>query len=151
VESDRADGRPAIAALNVIVGGLLILAGLFQLLGVVILMLELFRQGVFYIPMPRLAFSLLVLATGIDGLIAGIGLLSSRPSARPLSFVFAGLLVLSAVLSCFAIPILASIATYNIGSLPASGLARLILFAAIYVVVPILYSLFLCVTLRKAA
>jgi hypothetical protein len=151
VESDRAGGMPATAALNIIVGGLEILAGLFQLLGAIVLMLELFRQGVFHIPMARLAFSLLVLATGIVGLIAGVGLFSRRTSARPLSFVFAGLLIPSAVLSCFAIPIIASIGTYDFGSLPASGLARLTLFAAIYVVVPVLYSLVLCVSLCKAA
>jgi hypothetical protein len=151
VESNRAGGMPAIAALNIIVGGLEILAGLFQLLGAVVLMLELSRQGVFHIPMARLAFSLLVLATGIVGLIAGVGLFSRRASARTLSFVFAGLLILSAVLSCFKIPIIASIGSYDIGSLPTSGLVRLILFSAIYVVVPVLYSFLLCATLRKAA
>jgi hypothetical protein len=151
VESDRAGGMPAIAVLNIIVGGLEILAGLFQLLGAIVLMLELSRQGVFHIPLVRLAFALLVLATGIVGLIAGIGLFSRRSWARPLSFVFAGLLILSAGFSCFLIPIIASIGTYDIGSLTTSALARLTLFAAIYVVVPVLYSLFLCATLRRSA
>ena len=151
MESDRTGAMTAIAALAIIVGGLEILGGLFQLLGAVALMLELNRQGVFDIPMARLAFALLVLATGIVGLIAGFGLFSLRPWARTLSFVFAGLLIISAALSCFTIPIIASIGTYDFGSLPASGLARLIIFSATYVVVPVLCSVVLCVALRKAA
>jgi hypothetical protein len=151
VDKQRAGGITAIALLNIVVGGLEMFAGIFQLLGVTFLMLELARQGVPGIPMARLSFSLLVLATGIVGLVAGIGLFSLRPSARTLSFLFAGMLVLSAVLSWFTIPIIASIGTYDIRSIGAGSLTRLIIFCAVYVVVPVLYSLVLSTTLNSAA
>jgi hypothetical protein len=151
VDRHRTGGMTAIAALNIIVGTLQILAGLFQLLGALVLMRELSRQGVFDIPLARVTFSLLILAAGVVGIIAGLGLFSLRPWARALSFVFAALLILSSVFSYFSVPILASIGTYDIGSISGSGLVRLVIFGAIYVVVPVVYSLVLCATLFSPA
>jgi hypothetical protein len=91
------------------------------------------------------------LATGIVGLIAGIGMFALRPWARALSLVYGGLLILSCVFSFFAVPILASIGSYDIGSIDAYGLARLIIFSVIYVVMPVPYSLVLCVVFHKPA
>jgi uncharacterized membrane protein (DUF2068 family) len=151
VERHRTGGMTAIAVITIVFGCLETFAGLFQLLGTLALMLELLRQGVFAIPMARLAFALLVLATGIVGLIAGIGLFSPRPWARTLSFVFAALLILSAVFSFFNVPIIASIGSYDIGSLAAYDLVRLIIFCGIYLVVPAFYALLLCATLFNPA
>ena len=151
MERQRTGGMTAIAVLSIILGGLVILHGLFQALGAVVLMRELSRLGVFQIPMARVTFSLLVLATGVVGIIAGIGTLSLRPWARPLSLVFGGLLILSAVSSYVTVPIIASIGTYDLGSIVASGLVRLIIFGAICVVLPVLYSGVLCVAFHTPA
>lgn len=147
----RTGGMTAIAVLNIIVGGLVILSGLFQLLGAIVLMSELSRLGVFEIPMARLTFSLLILATGVVGLIAGVGMLGPRPWARALSLVFAGLLIVSAVFSYFTVPIIATIGAYDIGSIDAYNLARLIIFSVIYVVLPVLYSILLCLVFYRPA
>ena len=151
MEKQRTSGMTTIAVINIVVGVIVILSGLFQLLGALALMLELFRMGVFELPAIRLLFSFLLLATGIVGLIAGIGMLSLRPSARELSLVFAGLLIFSAVLSCFTIPIIASIETYDLGAISAGGLARLIIFCVIYVVLPMSYALLLLVAFGRSA
>jgi hypothetical protein len=144
----------AIAVLTIIFGGLGILSGLFHVLGSLVLMYELLRLGVFEIPIAStysLPFSLLVLATGIVGLIAGIGMFALRPWARELSLVYGGLLILSSVFSFFTLPIIATIGTYDIGSISASGLARLIIFGVIYLVLPVLYPLLLCVVFFSPA
>ena len=156
MERHRTGGMTAIAVLTIIFGGLGILSGLFHVLGSLVLMYELLRLGVFEIPIAStysLAFSLLVLATGIVGLIAGIGMFALRPWARELSLVYGGLLILSSVFSFFTLPIMASIGTYDydIGSIGASGLARLIIFGAIYLVLPALYPLLLCVVFFSPA
>lgn len=151
MEKFRTSGMTAIAVLNIILGGIGILNGLFLLLGAFYLMSELSRLGVFSIPTARLAFSLLILATGVVGIIAGIGIFRLRPWARALSLVYGGLLILSSVLSYFAVPIIATIGTYDIGSISADGLVRLIIFGAIYVVLPVPYSLLLCVVFCKPA
>jgi hypothetical protein len=151
VEKHRTGGMTAIAVLNFILGGIGILNGLFLLLGVFYLMSELLRLGVFSIPTTRLAFALLILATGVVGLIAGIGVFRLRPWARALSLVYAGLLILSSVLSCLSVPIIATIGTYDISSISADDLARLIIFSAIYVILPVPYSLVLCVVFYKPA
>ena len=151
MEKQRTGGMTAIAALNIILGGIGILNGLQLLLGALYLMSELSRLGVFSIPIARLAFALLILATGVVGLIAGIGILRLRPWARALSLMYGGLLILSAVFSYLAVPIIATIGTYDIGSIDAGGMARLILFSAIYVLFPVPYSLVLCVVFYKPA
>ena len=141
----RTSGMKAIAVLNIVVGAIVILGGLFQLLYALTLFWELLRMGVFDLPVIHLLFSFLLLATGIVGLIAGIQMRALRPPARELSLVFAGFLIVSAVLSYFIIPIIASIGTYDLGSINAEGLARLIIFCAVYVVVPVCYALLLFV------
>ena len=151
MERHRTGGMTAIAVLNVIFGGLGILNGLFQLLGSLVLMYELLRLGVFEIPRARLAFSLLILATGIVGLIAGIGMFALRPWARTLSLVYGGLLIVSSVFSFFTVPIIASIGTYDVRSIGAYDLARLIIFSVIYVVLPVLYSPLLCIVFYRPA
>jgi uncharacterized membrane protein (DUF2068 family) len=145
VERHRTGGMTAIAVLNIVFGGIGILNGLFQLLGSLTLMHELSRLGVFEIPMTRLTFSLLILATGIVGLIAGIGMFALRPWARALSLVYGALLISSSVFSFFIVPIIASIGTYDLSSIGGYDLARLIIFGMIYVVFPMPYSLLLCV------
>lgn len=154
MEKHRTGGMTAIAVLTIIFGGLGILSGLFHVLGSLVLMYELLRLGVFEIPIAStysLPFSLLVLATGIVGLIAGIGMFALRPWARELSLVYGGLLILSSVFSFFTLPIIATIGTYDIGSISASGLARLIIFGVIYLVLPVLYPLLLCVVFFSPA
>src|SRR5215831_5926903 len=79
VERHRTAGMTAIAVLDIIFGVVGILVGLFNLLGAFVLFYELLRVGVFEIPMARLTFSLLLLATGIVGLIAGLRTLALRP------------------------------------------------------------------------
>jgi hypothetical protein len=151
VDRHRTGGMTAIAVLNIVFGGLVILNGLFQLLGSLALMSELSRLGVFQIPMARLTFSLLVLATGIVGLIAGIGMFALHPWARALSFVFGGLLLVSAVFSFFIVPIIATIGTYDIGSLGAYDLARLVIFSSLYVVLPVIFSVVLFIVFNNSA
>jgi hypothetical protein len=151
LERHRTGGMTAIAVLTIIFGGLGILTGLFNVLGFLVLMYELLRVGLFEIPVARLTFSLLSLATGIVGLITGIGMFALRPWARALSLVYGGLLILSSVFSFFTLPIIATIGTYDIGSISASGLARLIIFGAIYLVLPALYPLLLCVVFFSPA
>ena len=151
MERDRTGGMTAMAVLNIILGGIGILNGLFLLLGALYLMSELLRLGAFYIPIARLAFCLLILATGVVGLIAGLGIFRLRPWARALSLVYAGLLILSSVVSYLAVPIIATIGTYGIGSISADGLIRLIVFGAIYVALPVPYSILLCVVFYKPA
>ena len=151
METNRTGGMTAIAVLNIILGGIGILNGLFLLLGALYLISELLRLGAFSIPIARLAFALLILATGVVGLIAGIGILRLRPWARALSLMYGGLLILSSVCSYLAVPIIATIGTYDIGSISAEGLVRLIIFSAIYVVLPVPYSLVLCIVFHKPA
>jgi hypothetical protein len=142
----------AIAVLNIIFGGVGILNGLYLVLGAFALMLELLRLDVFAIPAARLAFAFLILATGIIvGLIAGIGIFALRPWASALSLVYGSLLIFSSALSFFAVPIIASIGTYDIGSLSADGLTRLIIFGVIYVVFPAPYAFLLYVVFYKPA
>ena len=149
METHRTSGMTAIAVLNIIVGVIVILGGLFQLLFALTLTYELLRVGAFELPAMRFMFAFLILATGIVGLVAGIGMLSLRPSARASSLVFAGLLIVSAVLSYFFIPIIASIGTYDLGSISAEGLARLIIFCVVYVVVPVAYALLLYIVFSR--
>jgi hypothetical protein len=151
VERHRTGGMTAIAVLNIIFGGLEILKGLFHALGAFVQMYELLRLGAFGIPLDRAALSLLLLATGIVGLIAGIGLFALRSSARTLSLVFAGLLILSSALSFVTLPILTSIGTYDLGSLESYNLARLIIFVVLHVVFPVPYAFLLYVVFHKPA
>jgi hypothetical protein len=76
-------------------------------------------------------------------------MLSLRPWARALSLVFGGLLILLCVSSYFIVPAIASIGTFAISSLSAEGLARLIIFGLVDVVVPVSYAILLFVVLSK--
>jgi hypothetical protein len=151
VERHRTGGMTAIAVLNIFFGGIGILNGLYLVLGSLVLMYELLRLGAFEIPMARLSFALLILATGIVGLIAGVGIFMLRPWARALSLVYGGLLIFSSVLSFFVVPIIATIGTYNVNSISDYNLARLIVFSVICVVFPVVYSLLLCIVFHKPA
>ncbi len=150
MEKRRSGGMTAIAVLNIALGVLEILNGLFQLIGSLVLIRELVRLGVFERPPARLLFSFLLVATGIVGLIAGIAMLALRPSARALSLVFGGLLILSAVCSYFTVPIITTIGTYDIGSLSTESFVRLVLFGVIHVVLPVSYSIFLFVVFSRS-
>jgi hypothetical protein len=136
LERHRTGGMTVIAVLNIVVGGIEILAGLSQLPGAVMM----YDPDLFIIPAALVAFALLVLAAGVVGIIAGIGMLRLRSWARRLSLVFGGLLILASggllmlisVFTPFIIPIIASIGTYD----PSSDPAAMILFTVIYVVLP---------------
>jgi len=151
VERHRTGGMTTIAVVNIILGGIGIVNGLYLVLGCLVLMYQLSRFGIFEIPVVRSAFVLLILATGIIGLIAGIGILRLRHWARTWSFVNAGLLIVSCVGSFVAVPIIATIGTYDLGSIDAGGLTRLLIFVAIYVAIPVPYSLLLCMMFLKPA
>jgi hypothetical protein len=151
VERHRTGGMTAIAVLNMVVGGVGILNGLYLDLGAVAVMYELLREGVFSIPLGRLSFALLVLATGIVGVVAGIGLLRTHRWARPVSLVYAGLLILLSIGSYLTLPILATIGTYNLAELGAPGLTRLIIFSTINILIPVPYAVILCVVFCKSA
>jgi hypothetical protein len=150
LETHRTGGMTVIAVLNIVVGGIEILAGLFPLRGA-------YEWGVdlFIIPAALVAFALLTLAAGAVGIIAGIGMLRLRSWARRLSLVFGGLLILASggllmlisVFTPFIIPIIASIGTYD----PSSDLAAMILFTVIYVVLPVSYAFVLCIVFRMPA
>jgi len=152
VERRRTSGMTVIAVLNIVFGSLEILKGLFHAAGAVVYVYELLRLGAgFDIPVARVMFSLLLLTTGVVGLTAGFGLLGLRSSARALSLVFGGLLIVSCALSFLAVPIIASLGTYDVGSLDSYNLARLIIFTVLFVVFPVSYSLVLCVVFHRPA
>ena len=144
-------GMTAIAVLNIIFGGVGIFAGVFNLLGFLALLSELSRLGAFELPATRLTFSLLMLATGAVGLVAGFAIFARRLWARTLSLAYAGLLILSSVFSYTIVPIIATIGTYDISSIDSIGLARLIIFGVIYVIFPVPYSIVLCVVFLAPA
>jgi hypothetical protein len=145
----------AVAVFNTCFGGLVILMGLFLALGVMAFTLELLRLGGgFEIPVARAAFALLVLATGIVGLVAGIGMLKPRHWARTASLAFASLLIMSCVLSFFAVPAIASIGTIGASDLRAVDtfdLVRLALFVAIFIAIPVIYAPILCIVFNTRA
>jgi hypothetical protein len=149
VARHRTGGMTAIAVLNIILGVLEILNGLFNLAGALVLIHESLRLDVFELPAARLMFSVLVLATGIVGIVAGIGMLALHSWARALSLVFGGLLILLAVSSYFIVPIIGSIGTYDIRSISADGLARLIIFSLVDVAFPVSYALLLFAVFSK--
>jgi hypothetical protein len=150
LETHRTGGMTVIAVLNIVVGGIEILAGLFPLRGA-------YEWGVdlLVIPAALVAFALLVLAAGVVGIIAGIGMLRLRSWARRLSLVFGGLLILASggllmlisVFTPFIMPIIASIGTYD----PSADLAAMIPFTVTYVVLPVSYAFVLCVVFRRPA
>jgi hypothetical protein len=133
----------ALAVLNIIFGGLVILMGLFLALGVAALLYEQSRLGVLELPVARSAFAILVLASGIVGLVAGIGIFGLRPWARASSLAFAGLLIVCCALSFLLVPIIASIGTLRADDLRAIdgfNLVRLALFTAIFIAIPVIYA-----------
>jgi hypothetical protein len=150
VERRRTGGMTAMAVVNIVFGGFGILNGLYFVLGSFVLMYELLRLGVFEIPVARLAFSLLVLATGIVGLIAGIGIFRLRPWARALNLVYGGLLIFSFVAYFFVVPIIASIGTFDLSSMDAYDLVRLTVISIIHVIFPVIYSPLLYIVFSKS-
>jgi hypothetical protein len=150
VERRRTGGMTAIAILNIILGGFVILNGLNHFIVSYILMYELWRLGVFSIPVARLAVSLLILVTGIVGLVAGIGITRLRPWARALSLVFGGLFIFSSVVP-FAAAIVASYGASDAANFTASDVIRVIITSTIYVAIPVLYSLILFTVFYKPA
>jgi hypothetical protein len=157
MEKRRTGGMTAIAVLNVIVGGLVILTGLFRLFGSGVLIYELTKFNVFdmgallHSVLPRLAFALLVLAAGVAGLIAGIGMFALHPWSRTLSLLCGVLLILSAAFSYLIVPIIATIGTYNVTAIDSAGLVRLIVTSTIYVVLPVAYAIVLFVVFHRPA
>ncbi len=150
METHRTDGMTVIAVLNIVVGGIEILAGLFPLRGALA-----WGVDMFIVPAALVAFALVILAAGVVGIIAGIGMLRLRAWARRLSLVFGGLLILVAgglfmlisVFTPFIMPIIASIGSYD----PSADLAAMIPFAVTYFVLPVFYALVLWVVFRRPA
>ena len=151
MEQHRTGGMTVIAVLTIVVGGIETLAGLCQLVDVP----DLLRVGDIFILVARVAFGLPILAAGVVGIIAGIAILALRSWARAVSLVFGGLLFLTPVLllilmSVFTpliIPVFASIGSYDL----SAANPGLILFAGIYVALPVSYAVVLCVVFRKPA
>jgi len=151
LERHRTGGMTVIAVLTIVVGGIEALAGLVQLADVP----DLLRVSDIIILVARLAFGLPILAAGVVGIIAGIAMLALRPSARTLSLVSGGLLILTpllllilmAVFTPLIIPVFALIGTHD---LSATNLG-LMLFTVIYVALPVSYGVVLCVAVRKPA
>jgi hypothetical protein len=143
----------AIAVFTIFFGVVGILNGLFLVLGFLTFTYYMFQLGaaVSEIPIGRLAFPLLVVATGIVGVVVGVGILKLRPWARALSLVYGGLLVVSCAGSFVAVPIIAGIGTYDLGSIDAYGLARLIMFSVTYLVIPVPYSIVLYAVFHRPA
>lgn len=150
MEQHRTGGMTVIAVLNIVVGGIEILAGLFPLRGA----LE-WGVDMFIIPAALVAFALLILAAGVVGIIAGIGMLRLRSSARRLSLMFGGLLILASVgllmlisvFTPFIIPIIASIGSYD----PSSDLVAMIPFTVVYLALPVSYAFVLFVVFNRPA
>jgi hypothetical protein len=144
----------AVAVLNICFGLLVILMGLFLALGVMALLYEQSRLGVFELPVARSAFAILVLVTGVIGLVAGIGMFGLRPWARDLSLAFAVLLIVCCVLSFFLVPIIGSIGTIgtsDLRAIDAFGLVRLAVFSAIFIAIPAIYAPILCIAFSRPA
>jgi hypothetical protein len=150
VERRRTGGMTAIAVFNIVFGGLGILNGLYFFLGSFVLTSELRRLGVFEVPVGRFAFALLVFATGVVGLIAGIGVLTLRPWARSLSLGYGALLLLSRVAYFFVVPIIASLSTVDLSSFGTDDVLRLIIFSAKDVVIPVIYTPILYIVFCKS-
>ena len=150
MERHRTGGMTAIAVLNIAFGGLGIVNGLFHLLGFFILLYELLRLGVFELPVARLAVALLILGTGIVGLIAGIGVFRLRPWARALSLVYGGLFLVSSVVP-FVAGVVASYGAADFAKFTTYDVVRTIITSVIYVAIPVPYSLILFVVFRKSA
>ena len=108
---------------------------------------ELVRLGVFERP-PAPSFLFYACGNGHRGISRGCRVSATRPSACPLSF---GVLRCRFFVCCsfFVVPIIASIGTYDIRSLSAEGLARLVLFAY-YIGIAWCCSSFLFVVFSRA-
>ncbi len=151
METHRTGGMTVIAVLDIVVGGTEILAGLFQLVGTVDMMPPSGSFGI--LETVRTAFALPILAAGVVGIIAGIGMLALRSWARTVSLAFSGLLILTSVfllfltsaLTLLLLPVLASID----GSDPTT--AGLILFAVVYVALPVSYAFVLWIAFSRPA
>jgi len=111
---------------------------------------ELLRLGVFEFPVFRLAVALLILGTGIVGLIAGIGVFRLRPWARALSLVYGGLFLVSSVVP-FVAGVVASYGAADFAKFTTYDVVRTIITSVIYVAIPVPYSLILFVVFRKSA
>jgi hypothetical protein len=144
-----------IAVLNIVVGGIEIVAALFPLRNALVWMYDEWQTVIFVIPAALLVFALLVLAAGVVGIIAGIGMLRLRAWARRLSLMFSGLLILVSVgllmliaaFTPFIIPVIASIGTHD----PTTDSAAMILFTIVYLALPVLYACVLCAAFRRPA
>jgi hypothetical protein len=151
VEPRRTGGMIVVAVFNMIFGCIGILNGLLLVAVMVTLMRELSRLGVPGIQIVRSAFAIVALATGILGLIAGIGVTLLRPWGRTLSLTYGGLLIVIGVLSFFLVPLIASIGTNGLHTVDTTGLVRLIVFGAIYIGLPVIYAPLLLIAFNRPA
>jgi hypothetical protein len=145
VQRRRTAGMTALAVLNILFGALGILSGLLRVLQSLALMYQLWLLDVlgFFAARPALALlALLIVATGVIGVVAGVRIFALRPSARASSLAYAGLLALSSVL-CF----IAALMTYPL----AVDATTLTLFVATYLAIPLPYALVLFLAFRRPA
>jgi hypothetical protein len=155
LETHRTGGMTVIAVLNIVVGGIEIVAGLFPLRGGLFMMYEEWLTVIFVIPLALVAFALLVLAAGITGIIAGIGTLRLRSWARRRSLMFGGLLLgafvgvlaLIAVFTPFIMPVIASIGRHD----PSYDPLAMIPFTIVYFALPVFYAFVLFVAFNRPA
>ncbi len=131
METYRTGGMTAIAVLNVILGGIEILNGLFLLLGALSLMAELLRLGAFHIQIARWVQSP-DFGDGSVGLVAGTGISDcARGRAIEPCLRWTAVPFVCAFLPYR--PCYATIGSYDMGSISTDALVRLIICGAIYV------------------
>ena len=155
MDRHRTGAMTVIAVLSIVVGGIEILAGLFPLRGALDMVYHEWRTVIVVIPAALMAFALVVLAAGVVGIIAGIGMLRLRSWARRLSLAFGGLLILVsvgvlmliAVFTPFIMPIIASIGSYD----PSADLVAMIPFTIVYFALPMFYAVVLSVAFSMPA
>jgi len=151
VEPHRTGGMIVVAVLNMIFGCIGILNGLLLVAVVVTLMSRLAELGVPQIQVVRAGFAITALATGVLGVIAGIGVALLRPWGRTLSLIYGGLLIVIGVLSRFLVPLIASIGSYDVRTIDTTGLTRLIVFGAIYLALPVIHAPALFIAFSRPA
>jgi uncharacterized membrane protein (DUF2068 family) len=131
----------ALAVLNIVFGGLGIASGLLRVPRSIVLMYESWRLNVLMFSTTSGALiALLILAAGVVGLIAGIGIFALRPWARTLSLVYGGLFVFSSVVS-FAASIVSSHGAYDV--------TIIMILVVMYVAIPVAYALVLFLAFQR--
>jgi hypothetical protein len=155
LEARRTGGMTVIAILSILVGGIEILAGVFPLWSALDMIYYEGWTVIVAIPAGLIAFALLLFAAGTVGGIAGLGTFRLRSSARRLSLMFGGLLLLVPIgclmlisaFTPFIMPIIASIGSYD----PSVDRVAMIAFAVVYLGLPAFYAVVLFIAFNRPA